>query len=81
MDRDINCWTWEVCIYYENKEWLEKEISTSDNKTYLYHNNNYGKVLGKMLNNKVTTAYYMLNSKNKFKIPQYVKDAIERLKK
>ena len=36
----------------------------------------YGKVLGKMLNNKVDTAYTMLNSGIDFEIPQYIQDAI-----
>ena len=81
MDKDIEYWTWEVCIYNENKEWFENNIDISDKSNYFYHNNKYDKVLGKMLNNKVNTAYGMLNSKNEFKIPQYVKDAIEWLKK
>lgn len=81
MDRDINCWTWEVCIYNKNKKFLESKINTSDNKKYLYHNQDCGKVLGKMLNNKVAIAYQMLISKHKFIIPQYVKDAIKWLKK
>ena len=36
-----------------------------------------GVVLGKMLNNKVDMAYQMLTADTIFKVPQYIKDAIE----
>ena len=39
------------------------------------------RILGKMLNNKVETAYKMLLSGTNFEVPQYVKDAIEWLRK
>lgn len=46
---------------------------------YLFHRTNYGQVLGKMLNNKVDTAYQMLISEEDFVIPGYVEEAIEWL--
>ena len=48
---------------------------------YLFHKKYYGQVLGKMLNNKVETAYKMLISGAKFEVPQYIKDAFEWLRK
>ena len=48
---------------------------------YKYHGESYGAVPGKMLNNKVDVAYQMLTSGTVFEIPQYVKDAIEWLRK
>ena len=36
----------------------------------------YGVVLGKMLNDKVDIAYQMLTSGKVFEVPQYIKDAI-----
>lgn len=79
MDSDISNWTWEVCVYNENKELLDKEISPKEDAQYLYHGKNYGKVLGKMLNNKAETAYQMLVSESKYIVPQYIKDAIKWL--
>jgi len=76
MDQDVNNWTWEVCLYNLNKQLLEDVIEVRDDADYLVHGNNYGKVLGKMLNNKVLTAYQLLTLEKDFKIPQYVKDAI-----
>ena len=48
---------------------------------YLFHKKDYGQVLGKMLNNKVETAYKMLVSGVEFEVPQYIKDAFGWLRK
>ena len=56
-------------------------VETQEKADYLYNQKDYGKVLGKMLNNKVEVAYKMLVSGKKFSVPQYVKDAIEWLRK
>lgn len=77
----IKDWTWEVCIYNLNKEALVAIVPVKEGVEYKFHGKSYGPVLGKMLNNKVDTAYLMLNSKDKFQIPEYVKDAIEWLGK
>lgn len=74
-------WTWEVCIYKQNKDTLDKTISIEKGAEYKFHGKNYGAVLGKMLNNKVDIAYKMLISDEQFNIPQYVKDSIEWLSK
>lgn len=82
MDSDVNNWTWEICLYNLNKAVLDKTIEIKDNSNYLVHGVDYGsKVLGKMLNNKVETAYILIKKQIDFKIPQYVKDAIEWIKK
>lgn len=70
-------WTWEICVYNVNKEVLDEMIDVQAGAKYSFHNKCYGAVPGKMLNNKVDTAYQMLTSGRTFEIPKYVKDAIE----
>ncbi len=79
LDSNKDNWTWEKCFYVLNKETLEGLIEINQNANYLFHEKDYGKVLGKMLNNKVDTAYIMLNSGIDFVIPQYIQDAIKWL--
>lgn len=76
MASDVKGWTWEACIYELNKAKLEKLIEVQDGAKYLFHEKDYGPVLGRMLNNKVDVAYSMLMSGEDFTVPQYVKDAI-----
>ena len=77
MDNDIDNWTWETCIYKLNKDYFENEIHVESNAKYLFHGKDFGKVLGKMLNNKVETAYQVLSKGYELKIPKYVEDAIK----
>lgn len=79
MGATMEDWTWEACIYNCNKEKLHNMIQVQDGAEYLFHRTNYGQVLGKMLNNKVDTAYQMLISEEDFVIPRYVEEAIEWL--
>lgn len=81
MDDSLDNWTWEVCFYNLNKEKLEEIISVEEYADYLFHGRDYGKVLGKMLNNKVDTAFQMYNYNDEFVIPQYIKDCLEWIKK
>lgn len=76
MAADIKEWTWEVCIYGLNLAELNRLIEVQEGAKYLFHEKDYGAVLGKMLNNKVDVAYSMLTSGKDFVAPQYVKDAI-----
>lgn len=76
MGETTDNWTWEICMYNANKSLLDTMITVQSGADYLFHGVDYGKVPGKMLNNKVDTAYQMLTSGEKFEIPQYVKDAI-----
>lgn len=82
MDTNVNNWTWEVCLYNLNKSILDKVIEVEADAEYLFHGMDCGsKVLGKMLNNKVEIAYYLIKNQVDFEVPQYVKDAIEWLNK
>lgn len=74
-------WTWEACLYNLNKEILDEMIEVEARADYLFHNKDYGQVLGKMLNNKVETAYNILLSNKAFEVPKYIKDAIVWLRK
>ena len=56
-------------------------IAVEAGATYTFHGKDYGAVLGKMLNHKVDVAYQMLTSGKTFTVPQYIKDAIEWLRK
>lgn len=76
MGEAIDDWTWEACFYRLNQQELDAMIDVQAGAKYLVHDVDYGQVLGKMLNNKVDTAYQMLVSDTTFNIPQYVKDAI-----
>ena len=70
-------WTWEVCIYNENKPLLDELVKVEAGAKYLFHHEDCGAVLGKMLNNKVDVAYSMLMSGKVFSSPKYVEDAIK----
>ena len=74
-------WTWEACFHALNKELLDELIKVEEKAEYSFNNENYDKVLGKIFNNKVDTAYKMLISEKKFKVPKYIQDAIEWLRK
>ena len=65
MSTTTDEWTWEVCLYNLNKKVLDGMIETQEKADYLYNQKDYGKVLGKMLNNKVEVAYKMLVSGKK----------------
>lgn len=80
MGATVDEWTWEACIYKENKAILDGMIDVQAGAAYKFHDKDYGAVLGKMLNNKVDIAYQMLTSGKIFTVPQYIKDAIEWLK-
>lgn len=79
MGTTIDEWTWEICVYNVNKTILDGMIKVRAGAKYLFHEKDYGTVPGKMLNNKVDTAYQMLISGETFEVPQYVKDAIKWL--
>lgn len=80
MGATVDEWTWEACIYKENKDALDGMITVKAGAEYKFHGKDYGVVLGKMLNNKVDIAYQMLVSDKTFVVPQYIKDAIEWLR-
>lgn len=80
MGTTVDEWTWEACIYKENKVTLDGMIAVKAGAAYKFHDKDYGTVLGKMLNHKVDVAYQMLTSDKTFVVPQYIKDAIEWLK-
>lgn len=80
MADDIEKWTWEVCVYKENKTLLEDVIKIVSGSKYEFSGIKYGgtdPILGKMLNDKVESAYQMLMSGKDYVAPQYVKEAIE----
>ncbi|MBF2599169.1 AAA family ATPase [Listeria seeligeri] len=75
IDENLENWTWEVCIYNLNKEYFDKSIKVDASSEYQFNGNNYGQILGKMLNNKTETAYSIIQDIDKLKIPEYVKGA------
>ena len=81
MAESTDDWTWEICMYNANKAALDTMITVQAGAEYKFHGESYGAVPGKMLNNKVDVAYQMLTSGETFEIPQYVKDAVEWLRK
>lgn len=79
-DHDRERWTIEVCLYYDNKELLDKVISTDDKANYYFKGVDYGKTLGKMLKNKTETAMIISNREDII-IPEYIKEAMKWIKK
>ncbi len=76
MDEKLDNWTWEVCFYNQNKEKLDQLIDINENADYQFNGKKYGKVLGKMLNNKAEIAYKMLVAEDfDFNVPKYLKEA------
>lgn len=80
MDSSLENWTWEVCMYNKNKEKFDNFINVKENADYLYGKKDLGKVLGKMLNNKVETAYEMISGKMDFECPDYIEGALKWIK-
>lgn len=80
MDDSLENWTWEVCFYNLNKDILDSLIKVEDGADYLFHGNDFGPVLGKMLNNKVESAYLMSNTDFNFDIPEYIEAALKWVK-
>lgn len=76
-DTGADGWTWEANIYSLNNTLIEGLITLQDGAQYLFHGRDYGPFLGKMLNNKVETAYQLLPKAGELSCPQYVKDAFE----
>ena len=76
-DIGVDGWTWEANIYSKNKDIIESIIKLQDGAKYLFHGRDYGLYLGKMLNNKVETAYQLLSKIGELQCPEYVKDAFE----
>lgn len=80
LDNSIDNWTWEVCIYNLNKKIFDSNIIIDPKFDYLFNGNNYGKVLGYMLNNKTEVAYLILVNNLNINYPQHIKDAIKWIK-
>ena len=74
-------WTWEACFYNLNKEVLTSLVAPKKGAKYSYSGEGCDPVLGKMLKNKTDTAYAMLKSDVEFNIPEYVREAIEWLRR
>lgn len=79
MGETLQDWTWEACFYRINKALLDEMVEIDEKYDYKYKDKDYGKCLGKMLNNKVDTAYMMLSSGQKFEVPVYIKEAFKWL--
>jgi predicted ATP-dependent endonuclease of OLD family len=78
MSSDLtNEWTWEASIYHLNKVLIESLLKVQDGAQYLFHKKDYGCYLGKMLNDKVGTAYELLPKIKDIECPKYVKEAFE----
>lgn len=82
MGKTEQDWTWEACLYRRNKCALDKLIKPDETSEYLVHGENVGdKTLGKMLNQKVESAYKILKSDINLNILEHICEAIEWLKK
>lgn len=81
IDKCINNWTFEVCMYHLNKPLFDNLIKVKDGAEYKYHREiPETPILGKMLNNKADTAYQLVQSDKPFAVPEYIKEAFEWLR-
>lgn len=78
-DEDVNRWTIEVCLYNDNKAKIDEIIEIDPNANYYFHGRDYGKKLGKMLNNKTEIAYKLLEV-DELVVPSYMKEAMKWIK-
>jgi len=70
-------WTWEANIYFLNRTLIDGLVTLQKGAQYLFHEKDYGPCLGKILNNKVETAYQLLPKVGELQCPKHVKDAFE----
>ncbi len=75
--------TFEICLYEDNKELIQKEIKLQDGALYSHKYDNNDRYLGKMLNDKTGTALELTKNSAFVKdcvVPNYIKSAIEFIK-
>ena len=80
MGESTTDWTWEVCFYNLNQKYFDSLLEPNEKADYKYHGRDFGKTLGKMLNNKVLTAYKMDENNDGFVIPNYIEEAMKWIK-
>lgn len=78
---DTNAFTWEICVYNSNKKMLEEQFPGKEGVEYKFNGTPYSGTLGYMLTHKAETAYKMVVSNKVYVMPDYVKEAIEWLRK
>lgn len=82
MGKTVEDWTWEACLFRRNKFELNQLIKPDEESKYLVHGEKVeDKTLGKMLNQKVESAYKILKSDINLNIPEHICEAIEWLQK
>lgn len=79
-DNNIENWTWEVSLYNLNKEILEENIKLKKGADYFVNGEDFGKYLGKMLNNKTDVAYMIIERDIKLKYPEYIRNCFKWIK-
>jgi len=70
-------WTWEANVYTLNKALIEDLIIVQEGAQYLFRGKDYGPYLGKMLNDKVESAFQLLSKAGELRCPQYVLEAFK----
>ncbi len=79
-DEKIENWTWEVSLYNLNKDILEKNINLRNGANYFVDGEDFGKYLGKMLNNKTDMAYMIIEKDLCLTYPDYIKECFKWIK-
>ena len=70
-DKDDNIFTFEIAIYTENKKLCDTLFSSPQRKLSIKEY---------MLKNKTEAAFALLENNEEFKVPEYIKEAIEWIK-
>lgn len=82
MGATTDDWTWEVALLNCNDYELMKQLAQpKPGAKYLVHKQQFDPVLGKMLKNKVQFAYDVVTRGTDLNCPEYVKEAIEWIRK
>lgn len=79
-DEKTENWTWEVSLYNLNKDILEENIKLKKGANYLVDGEDFGKYLGKMLNNKTEMAYMIIEKDLCLTYPDYIKECFKWIK-
>lgn len=76
-DNNTENWTFEVSLYNLNEEILKENIKLRNDANYFVDGEDFGKYLGKMLNNKTDIAYMIIEKDIKLNCPEYIKDCFK----
>lgn len=79
-DGDIKRRTFEIALYQDNKEYIHNNLPLDESAIYKHDYSGGDKYLGKMLNNKTSSALTLIGNEDfesSISVPEYIKKALE----